>query len=109
MLPREHFIGEPATPSNVNRRFFYHFAYTAAASTSSYLRSTVPVKPSNSMATYPAAWFTVMEAQFHLAHNTSSVTRFYHALAALPPETVAQLSQTSLASQDYNTLKMNVI
>lgn len=60
------------------------------------------------MAANPTAWFTVMEAQFHLANVTVSSTKFYHSLAALPPEVVGQLPATTLASQDYKALKEKI-
>ena len=50
-----------------------------------------------------------MEAQFHLARVTLPTTRFFHALAALPPEVVGQLPSSTLTSQDYSTLKDNVV
>ena len=71
--------------------------------------STVSVKPPTFMAANPTAWFVVMEAQFHLAHVTLPSTRFYHALAALPPEVVGQLPTTILTSQDYSALKDKVV
>ena len=61
------------------------------------------------MAANPTAWFVVMEAQFHLAGITITSTRFYHALAALPPEVVSQLSSDTLTAQDYDCLKNKVV
>lgn len=50
-----------------------------------------------------------MEAQFHLAHITVTTTKFYHALAALPPEVVGQLPASTLSSQDYDSLKAKIV
>lgn len=74
----------------------------------SHTASTVSVKPPPFMAVNPTAWFTVMEAQFHLANITITSTKFYHSLAALPPEVVGQLPASTLASQDYSVLKTKV-
>ena len=71
--------------------------------------SSVQVKPPPFLPTNPAAWFVIMEAQFHLANITASKTQFYHSLSALPPEVVSQLSSSELTSQDYDELKKKVI
>jgi len=68
----------------------------------------VSVKPPPFMAANTTAWFTVMEAQFYLANITASSTKFFHTLASLPPEVVGLLPASTLASQDYLTLKSRV-
>mgnify|MGYP003396886977 CR=1 FL=1 len=59
-----------------------------------------PFIPSN-----PATWFVILEAQFNIAGITTSATRFYHALANLPVETVSNLDDVILQAADYDQLK----
>jgi hypothetical protein len=56
----------------------------------------------------PAAWFRILEAQFHLANINRSETKFYHALAALPPDLVSNLSENVLNTNDYGDLRKAV-
>ena len=42
------------------------------------------------------AWFTILEAQFHLAQITVGTAKFYHALAALPPITVVGIAPQTM-------------
>ena len=63
-----------------------------------------PFSPGNA-----AAFFHVFEAQFHLAHITTKETRFFHALAALPPEIISRLSPTILNNRVYTALKASVL
>ena len=56
----------------------------------------------------PLAWFKILEAQFHLANITKNETKFYHALASLPPDLVAQLSTDVLNQADYDELRSSV-
>ena len=69
----------------------------------------ITVKPPTFMASNPNAWFIILEAQFHLANISTTSTKFYHALAALPVEVVSKLSTTGLTDNDYNTLKAKVL
>lgn len=79
------------------------------SSPSTLTLSGVQVKPPPFLPTNPAAWFIIMEAQFHLANITASKTQFYHSLAALPPDVVGQLSASELTSQKYDELKAKII
>lgn len=56
-----------------------------------------------------AGWFQILEANFSLAKITIEETKFYHALSALPPETVTRLSPTDLTGKNFNTLKTSVL
>lgn len=69
----------------------------------------VSIKPPLFMETSAAAWFSIMEAQFILGNITVSSTKFYHVLAALPPETVTRISASTLNSANYSVLKSDVI
>ena len=71
----------------------------------SAVRLTVP----NFMETAVDAWFTILEAQLKLARISSEETQFYHALAYIPPTTVARLSKADLSSRNYQTLKDAVL
>ena len=62
-----------------------------------------PFIPSN-----PATWFVILEAQFNIAGIVTSSTKFYHALANLPVETVTNLDDTILQASDYDELKQAV-
>lgn len=75
--------------------------------TNSVLR--VSVKPPSFMETAVPAWFKILEAQFHLSKITSCKTKFYHALAALPPEVVARVPAATVENEDYATLKDEVV
>lgn len=59
-----------------------------------------PFIPSN-----PATWFVILEAQFNIAGIATSSTKFYHALANLPVETVSNLDDVILQAADYDQLK----
>ena len=54
----------------------------------------------------PETWFRQLESQFLLAGITSLVTRFHHALAALPEDIACDLPETV---NDYVTLKASVL
>ena len=54
-------------------------------------------------------WFAIMEAQFVLKNITVSSTKFYNALAALPPDLVVKLPGQILEAKDYDHLKKEVI
>lgn len=69
----------------------------------------VAVKPPQFMESSAAAWFTIMEAQFQLRSITVGETKFFHVLAALPPETVSRLSTLTLSCNQYDTLKSDVL
>jgi hypothetical protein len=56
----------------------------------------------------PTAWFRILEAQFHLAGVGRNETKFYHALASLPPDLVSHLSTNILNNADYDDLKAAV-
>lgn len=81
---------------------------TDSTSSSDTQANAISIKPPVFMATNPDAWFTVLEAQFHLANISADITKFYHALAALPPEIVAKLHSTTLSSHSYDTLKEKI-
>lgn len=55
------------------------------------------------------AWFDIMEAQFFLRKITQEETKFYHVLAALPPNIVARLPHHVLTQKSFSLLKEEVI
>lgn len=65
----------------------------------------VTIKAPAFIDTNPSAYFSIIEAQFHLKNITLSSTKFYNVISALPPDVVGRLSPTVLAAADYNTLK----
>lgn len=69
----------------------------------------VSIKPPVFMEFSAAAWFSIVEAQFHLQGISVSSTKFFHALASLPPVTVGRLSTTTLQGHNYVDLKTEVI
>lgn len=69
----------------------------------------VSIKPPVFMDNAVEGWFIVMEAQFNLQNIMSESTRFYHVLSALPPNVVSQLSPSSLQSQNFSALKIEVL
>ena len=69
----------------------------------------VSIKPPNFSEANPARFFTVLEAQFHLKAITQSKTKFFHALTALPEETLNAVSDTTVTGENYEDLKNFVI
>ena len=71
----------------------------------------VNIKPPAFMETAAPAWFSIIEAQFHLRNITAENTKFFSIIAALPPEVISRLPPTSLelASSNYQTLKEGII
>lgn len=69
----------------------------------------VSIKAPPFMETASAAWFLILEAQFHLRHVISSEIKFYHSLAALPAETIARIPSSILSKHEYGELKEAVI
>ena len=67
------------------------------------------VKPPAFMDTAVEGWFAIMNAQFHLARITSTQSKFYHVLAALPPDTVSRLDPDVLSKTSFDDLKQAVI
>ena len=57
------------------------------------------------METAVPGWFAILNAQFNLNRITKNKTKFYHALAALPPDTVCKLDATIISNEDYPALK----
>ena len=55
------------------------------------------------------SWFRIVEAQFMLGAIRKSSTRFYHALSALPADTVSKLQSDVLESADYEQLKTAIL
>ena len=68
----------------------------------------VSVKPPPFMETAVQGWFAVMDAQFFISKITSSATKFYHILSALPPDTIAHIPKEILDGKDFETLKTTV-
>lgn len=54
------------------------------------------------------AWFMILESQFHLRGVTSEVTRFYHALSALPANVIGQISSDILEERSFESLKNSI-
>ena len=69
----------------------------------------MPVRPPPFMETAVSGWFAIINAQFHLANISDSVTKFYHVLSSLPADVVARVDPTVIAGQDFARLKEAVI
>jgi len=67
------------------------------------------VKPPHFDESAPSRWFTILESQFVLSKITASQTKFHHVIANLPTVVMAQLTDTQIASNDYETIKNDVI
>ena len=67
------------------------------------------VKAPAFMDTAVEGWFAIMDAQFHLARVTSTQSKFYHVLAALPPDTVSRLAPDVLSKTTFEDLKQAVV
>lgn len=55
------------------------------------LTTTVQLRLPVFWAKNPRAWFSQVEAQFHLRHITTQLSRYYHVVSALPPELADEL------------------
>lgn len=69
----------------------------------------VGIKMPTFMETAAAAWFNILEANFALRKITSDETKYFHVLAALPPDLVAKLSGFLLENRSYDNMKKEVI
>ena len=67
------------------------------------------IKPPKFLDTNPSAYFCIFEAQFNLKNITSSATKFYNVVAALPSEVVGRLSPAVIATASYEELKAAVV
>ena len=55
------------------------------------------------------AWFAILDAQFVLPGITVAATKFYHAIAVLPPDIVGKLDPAIIAASSYTNLKAAVL
>lgn len=69
----------------------------------------VSIKPPVFMENSVEGWFLILESQFHLQTITSSITRFHHVLAALPPDVVCKLPVSCIQTPNFENLKTEVI
>ena len=69
----------------------------------------VSIKPPPFMETAVSGWFAIFDAQFHLRKITSEETKFYHILAALPPDTISKISPEILTKKSFSELKTALI
>ena len=69
----------------------------------------VGVKMPAFMETAASAWFSILEANFHIKHITSEETKFFHLIANLPPEVVVKISASLITQQQYAETKAAVI
>lgn len=69
----------------------------------------VAVKPPKFDEASASRWFNIIESQFVIAKITSNLTKFHHVLANLPVNVMAQLSNEQIASNNYDTLKADII
>ena len=68
----------------------------------------VAVKPPKFSPDTAASFFTILEAQFALAKITTQDTKFYHAIAALPPTAVQLIPRAVLENKSYDELTKNI-
>ena len=69
----------------------------------------VTIKAPAFIETAAESWFAILEAQFHLRGITSEETRFWHTLAALPPELITKLPTEETTSKIFTSLKAAVL
>ena len=69
----------------------------------------ISIKPPQFSPSFCNGWFEIIEAQFHLAKISGSTTKFYHAVSALPADTITKIPSDVLKEKDYEQLKENVI
>lgn len=82
---------------------------TSTASSAAPLSAPVSVKAPKWDPDNAIAWFAILDAQFVLSGITVAATKFYHSIAALPPEIVGKLDHSIISSSSYTDLKAAVI
>lgn len=80
-------------------------AISLSTNNNPFLSAHVSVKAPAFMPNSVLGWTTIMEAQFELSKISSSQTKFFHAVSALPPEVVSRIDPDILNGQDYSNLK----
>ena len=71
--------------------------------------NSVSIKMPQFMETAASGWFQILEAQFHLKNIRSEETKYFHVIAALPPDLIAKLPHTLLENKAFKELKEAVI
>lgn len=69
----------------------------------------VGIKMPAFMETAAAAWFSILEANFHIKSITSEQTRFFHLIANLPPEVVSKIPVSLITKHNYTETKTAVL
>lgn len=69
----------------------------------------VGIKMPAFMETAASAWFSILEANFHIRSITSEETKFFHLIATLPPEVITKISATVMNAKKYTDAKEIVI
>ena len=69
----------------------------------------VSVKAPQFSPAYAEGFFKVFEAQFKLANVTTSSTKFFHIISALPAEIVDLIPNDIYATQNYDDLKVVIL
>ena len=69
----------------------------------------ITIKPPQFNEAAVSGWFSILEAQFHIKSITQTTTKYFNALAALPPHVVANIPADILESQNYDQLKGNLV
>lgn len=69
----------------------------------------VGIKMPAFMETAAAAWFSILEANFHIKHITTEETKFFHLIANLPPDVITKISATVIANHSYKETKEVVV
>ena len=83
--------------------------YGSNSTASSLTSSAVSIKAPEFLPSNPSIWFTIMEAQFNIASISTPSTKFYHAVANLPVDTVSNIEDSIINSADYDKLKAAVV
>ena len=65
----------------------------------------VTIRPPEFNEAHSTGWFAILEAQFAISNISSSRTKFYHTLSALPASLISRLSPSILSGADYADLK----
>ena len=69
----------------------------------------IAIKAPEFMEAAPAAWFSIIEAQFELKSITLSSTKYFNALSNLPASVVTLIPPSVFESKDYEILKQSVV
>ena len=69
----------------------------------------VSIKMPTFMETAADAWFSILEANFHIKKITVEQTKYFHLISVLPPDIVSKIPASRRTDQNYTNIKEDVI